>query len=415
MSIQALRERLAASNKAAKALLADKGSQTWSKEDQAAFDNHMDEAERTERQIAATEKMNEKDREENFSDVDEHRITPNAKNGKKVTDVQKGFNVFMRKSFKDMSVDEAMLVRNTMSTTTGSQGGYTVQSEISSQLVDMLKGYGWMRKVASQLTTEKGNPLSYPTTDGTSEQGEWVPQNTSASGADPTFGTVALNVFKVSSKVIVVPIELLQDSEVDIQALVFKRIRQRIGRTANIGYTLGGGTTDPMGLMTAIGVGKVGSTGQTLTITYDDLVDMVDSLDAAYLGEAVDPDSTSKGPGWMFSQTMRRVLRKMKDTTGRPIWMPGFEEGISARSGDMLLGYPVNLNNDIAVPAANAKPLAFGDFSQYLIRDAMEITMYRFDDSAYAKLGQVGFLAFARTGGNLLDVNSAKAYQNSAS
>lgn len=415
MSIQALRERLAASNKAAKALLAEKGAQTWTKEDQATFDNHMEEAERIERQIEATEKMNAKDREENFDDVEEHKISRNAKNGKKQTEVEKGFNIFMRKSFKDMSVEEALAVRNTMSTTTGSQGGYTVQSEIASQLIDMLKGYGWMRKVASQITTEKGNPLSYPTTDGTSEVGEWVPQNTSATGADPTFGTVALNVFKVSSKVIVVPIELLQDSEVDIQALVFKRIRQRIGRTANIGYTVGGGTTDPLGLMTAIGVGKVGATGQTLTVTYDDLVDMVDSLDASYLGEAVDPDSPSPGPGWMFSQTMRRVLRKLKDTTGRPIWMPGYEDGISGRSGDALMGYPVNLNNDMAAPAANAKPLAFGDFSQYLIRDAMEVTMYRFDDSAYAKLGQVGYLAFARTGGTLLDVNSAKAYQNSAS
>jgi HK97 family phage major capsid protein len=415
MSIQALRERLAASNKAAKALLAAKGDQTWSKEDQTAFDNHMDEAERTERQIAAVEKMNAKDKEDNFDDVEENKIARNAKNGAKQSEASKAFNVFMRKSFKDMSVEEALAVRNTMSTTTGSQGGYTVQSEVASQLVDILKGYGWMRKVAGVLRTEKGNPLSFPTSDGTSETGEWVPQNTTATGADPTFGTVALNVFKVSSKVIAVPFELLQDSEVDIQAMVFKRAAQRIGRTANIGYTVGGGTTDPTGLMTAIGVGKVGATGQTLTVTYDDLVDLIDSLDAAYLDEAVDPGTPSAGPGWMFSQTMRRVLRKIKDTSGRPIWMPSYEEGMTVRSKDMLLGYPVNLNNDMAVPAANAKSLAFGDFSKYLIRDAMDVTMFRFDDSAYAKLGQVGYLAWARTGGNLLDVNSAKAYQHSAS
>ena len=43
MSIQALRERLAASNKAAKHLLAEKGSTTWTTEDQGTFDNHADE------------------------------------------------------------------------------------------------------------------------------------------------------------------------------------------------------------------------------------------------------------------------------------------------------------------------------------------------------------------------------------
>lgn len=415
MSIQALRERLAASNKSANAILADKGSQTWTAEDQKKFDDHMDESERLQQQIAAHEKMIAQDQDKSFNDVDEHRIDRNAKNGKKLTDSEKAFNVFLRKSFKDMTVDEALAVRNTMSTTTGSQGGYSVQSTVAGQLIDLLKAYGFMRRVASQMTTEKGEPLSYPTSDGTSEEGEWIAQNTTATDADPTFGTVALNVFKVGSKVVAVPIELLQDSQIDIQAMVFKRLAQRIGRTSNKGYTTGGGTTAPNGLVTAASVGKTGTTGQTLTIIYEDLVDLVDSLDVAYLDEPSDPELPGAAPGWMFGQTLRRVIRKIKDTAGRPIWTPSYDAGIAAnKTPDLLLGYPVNINNDMAVPAANAKSLAFGNFSRYQIRDAMEVTMFRFDDSAYAKLGQVGFLAWARTGGNLLDVNSVKLYQHSA-
>jgi len=415
MSIQELRERLAASNRAAKALLAEKGSQTWTKEDQEKFDNHMDEADRLTRQIAAHEKMNAQDRDENFTDLNEHNITANAKNGKKLTDAEKAFNVFLRKSFKDMTVDEALAVRNTMSTTTGSQGGFSVQSIVASQLIDLLKAFGYMRAVASQITTEQGNPLSYPTSDGTSEVGEWIAQNTTANSADPVFGTVALNVFKAGSKVVAVPIELLQDSQIDIQAMVFKRLADRIGRISNVGYTTGGGTVDPGGLVTAAAVGKVGLVGQTLTIIYDDFVDMVDSLDAAYLSHSgTDKDVGTPEPGWMMSQTLRRVARKIKDTAGRPIWTPSYDEGMSSATPDRLLGYPVYLNNDLAVPAANAKSLAFGQFANYLIRDAMDITMFRFDDSAYMKLGQVGFLAWARTGGNLLDVNSVKLYQHSA-
>lgn len=408
MSIQALRERLAASTKAAKNLLAEKGSQTWSAEDQKTFDNHADESERLTRQIEAHEAMIAKDREENFTDTDDHKIAANAKNGKKLTDADKAMNVFLRKSFKDMSVEEALAIRNTMSTTTGSQGGYSVQSTIASQLIDLMKAYGFMRKVASQLTTEQGNPLSYPTTDGTSETGEWIAQNTTATGADPTFGTVALNVFKASSKIVAVPVELLQDSQIDIQAMVFKRLAQRIGRISNTGYTTGGGSTDPNGIITAASVGKIGATGQTLTILYDDLVDLIDSLDVAYL-------EGGNLPGFMVSQTMRKVLRKIKDTTGRPLWADDNDKGISQGISSTLMGYPVNINNDLAAPAANAKSLVFGDLSQYLIRDAMDITMFRFDDSAYAKLGQVGFLAWARTGGNLLDTNAVKVYQHSAS
>jgi HK97 family phage major capsid protein len=414
MSIQALRERVAASNKEANALLADKGSQVWSKDDQKKFDDLMDDVERTQRQIAAHEKMIAKDREENFTDVDDHRIDRNAKNGKQLTPAMKALNVFMRKSFKDMTVEEALLVRNTMSTTTGSQGGYSVESEVANQLIDLLKAYGFMRRVASQLSTAMGNPLSFPTTDGTSETGEWIAQNTTATGADPTFGTVALNVFKASSKVVAVPFELLQDSQIDIQAMVFKRLRDRIGRISNVGYTTGGGTTDPFGLVTQASVGKTGTTGQTLTIIYDDLVDMADSLDAAYLSHSGTDKDVNGLPSWMFSQTLRRVIRKIKDTAGRPIWTPSYDGGMGVGMPDLLLGYPVNLNNDMPVPAANAKSLAFGLLDRYMIRDAMEMTMFRFDDSAYIKLGQIGFMAWARTGGNLLDTNAVKLYQHSA-
>jgi hypothetical protein len=45
----------------------------------------------------------------------------------------------------------------------------------------------------------------------------------------------------------------------------------------------------------------------------------------------------------------------------------------------------------------------------------MEFTLFRFTDSAYTKLGQVGFLAWARAGGTFVDVGkSLSYYQNSA-
>lgn len=416
-NLQALRERLQEQNRESRKLLDEKGSQTWTVDDQKKFDGFQDEAERLSRQITAHESLIAKDQAENFTDVEEHNIARNGKNGKELTAAEKALNVWMRKSFKDQTVEEVQAIRNTMSTTTGSQGGFSVESDIARQLIDLLKAYGWVRRVASRLLTSQGNPLSYPSSDGTSEVGEWIAQNTTATALDPSFGTVALNVFKASSKIVAVPLELLQDSVIDIQAMVFKRLADRIGRVSNIGYTTGGGTVDPNGLVTAASVGKIGIVGQTLTIIYDDLVDMIDSLDAAYLDVPTSlPEMPGVAPGWMFSQTLRKVLRKLKDTAGRPLWTPSYDGGIGSRATtpDNLMGYPVYINNDFAVPAANAKSLAFGNLQRYMIRDAMELTLFRFDDSAYIKLGQIGFLAWARTGGNLLDVNSVKLYQHSA-
>lgn len=401
MSIQALRERLAALNREGNALLAANGDRVWSKEEQAKFDGLMEEADRAQAQIDRLQAQLDKDREDNFDDV---RNKPKGDAPKKNA-IMEGFELFLRREARHLSAEEAVKVRNTMSTTTGSEGGFTVQTLVAKTLIDLMKDYGGMRREASQITTDSGADLSYPTSDGTSEVGEWVAQNASAASADVVFGTRALNCFKAGSKIITVPIELLQDTNIDIVGLVLKRMRDRIGRVANVGYSIGSGTGQPFGLTAVAGTGKTGTTGQTTTIIYDDLVDMVDSLDVAYqMGKLC----------WMMNQTLRKTVRKIKDTSGRPIWTPSYEAGITQGSPDQLLGYDVCMNNDMPTPAANAKSLAFGDLTRYFIRDAMQVQFFRFDDSAYASKGQVGFLAWARTGGNLMDLNSVKLYQHSA-
>jgi HK97 family phage major capsid protein len=409
MSMQALRERLSAINKEAKNLLESKGSTTWLKEDQAKFDNLMDEAERATRQLEAHQRVLNQEAD------DVTKNPPKNEPGNPKTELMKGLEIYMRKSARDMSQEEAIMVRNTMSTTTSSEGGATVQPIVASSLIDLLKAYGFIRRVAAQISTANGVDMNYPTSDGTSEIGEIIAQNTVATALDASFSTRALNTFKFGSKVITVPIELLQDSSIDVVAMVQRRLRDRIGRIQNTKFTIGTGTGEPFGLSAVAGVGKVGTTGQTLTVIYDDLVDLIDSLDAAYLDNPPsEPQMPSAAPGWMFSQTMRRVVRKIKDTAGRPIWTPSYDEGMSSKTPDLLLGYPVNINNDMPVPAANAKSMAFGNLNKYMIRDAMEVTMFRFEDSVYMTKGQVGFMAWSRAGGNLMDINSVKQYQHSA-
>ena len=46
--------------------------------------------------------------------------------------------------------------------------------------------------------------------------------------------------------------------------------------------------------------------------------------------------------------------------------------------------------------------------------DVLQMQLFRFTDSKYAEKGQVGFLMWARSGGNLLDTAAVKHYANSA-
>lgn len=406
-SIQALRERQAELHRQMNAQLAEKGDRAWTKEDQAVFDNNSDESERLQTQIDAHQKMLDIEAGKSFDKAPRKEPEKN--------ELRKGVELFMRKHPRELTAEEALIVRNTMSTTTASEGGNTVMPKVATELIDFLKAYGFMRRVADSITTSDGAAMSYPTSDGTSEIGEIVLQNVQAASADPTFGTVGLNVHKFGSKIITIPIELLQDTNIDIVALIYRRLRDRIGRIQNQKFTVGTGAGEPNGLVTAAGVGKIGTTGQTTTVIYDDLVDLIDSLDAAYLDNPPsNPEMPGIEPGWMFGQTMRRVIRKIKDTAGRPIWTPSYDAGLTAKTPDLLLGYPVNINNDMPTPAANAKSIAFGNLHRYMIRDAMEVSLFRFDDSAFMSKGQVGFLGWARAGGNLTDVNAVKLYQHSA-
>lgn len=403
MSIQALREHSTELSRQANALLAEKGAQTWSKDDQAKFDGLMDEQERVAGQISAHQRMIDARAETQFTDADKNG-DKHPKNEREAA-IKAGYELYLRKSPNAMTAEEIGKVQNTMSTTTGSQGGFTVDPLVSKEFIDQLADYAGMRRVADRIVTGSGVNISYPTTDGRAEIGEIVAQNATAAAADPVFGAVTLGAYKFSSKIVAIPIELLQDTTIDIVGLVNKRMRDRIGRIQNQKLTIGAGTTEPFGLVTQASVGKTGLTGQTLTVIYDDLVDMIDSIDIAYAAEG--------GFQWSLSQTMRKVVRKLKDTAGRPIFLPGYGS-LQETLNDSMLGYEINVNNDMPVPAANAKSLSFGQHKKYLVRDAMDVTLFRFEDSVYMTKGQVAFLAWARCDGNLLDNAAVKLYQHSA-
>lgn len=322
--------------------------------------------------------------------------------GKGNLDAKALLDKWMRGGDKALSAEDWTAIRNTMSTTTAGEGGYTVATEVASVVLDALKAFGGMRNVATVIRTAQGNPMSWPTSDGTSETGEILAENASATDADPSFGTKSLPVYKYSSKVVTVPIELLMDSSVDMEAFVRGRIAQRLGRITNTHFTTGDGSSKPTGLIGAVSVGKTGASGQTASIIYDDLVDLEHSVDPAY----------RPGSKWMFNDAILKLIKKLKDSQNRPIWLPD----VAGNAPATILGYGYQINQDVATPAASAKTIAFGDLSKYVIRDVMALTYYRFDDSAFAKKGQVGFLAFLRSGGNYMDVGGAvKVYQHPAS
>lgn len=399
-NLQAERERRTALAKETRNLLDQNPGTAWTDDHQKQYDERVAEIERIDDAITRHQKLMDLTAEEHLRDA----VRDTAPAGTKDEAVAL-FDKWCRGGDNALTPDEWRAVRNTMSTTTDAEGGYTVPTTVATTILDALKAYGGMRAVADVIRTTTGEAMNFPTSDGTSEEGELVGENTSATDADISFGVKSLPVYKYSSKVVTVPWELLQDSSADIEGFVRGRLQVRLGRITNKHFTVGTGSGQPNGLITAASVGVTGAVSATAKITYEDLVDLEHSVDPAYRAAA----------SWMMHDDMLKLIRKVKDTEGRPIFAPGYEQGNPGGAPDRLLNRAITVNQAIASPAVSAVSLAFGDFSYYKIRDVLAVTLFRFTDSAYTKKGQVGFLAWMRSGGNLVDVGGAvKTFKHGA-
>jgi HK97 family phage major capsid protein len=407
ISIQALREQRNAISKEMRNLLDNNPDAKWKENGCDAKWMELDaKLVEIDAQITREQRMLDANAEERFNALTGTAADRAEHGGRQPTAQQQQYARWLRGGNEALTAAEWTAIRNTMSTDTPAQGGFTVQTDIAKSIIEALKSFGGMRQVSEVFTTAQGNPIAFPTSDGTSEMGEIIGQNASATAADPTFGSVGLPVFKYSSKIVAVPLELLQDSEVDIETFIRNRLSTRLGRVTNNHFTAGDGTNKPKGLFASLSAGVVAAVGGATAVSFDNLVDLQESIDEAYSG----PNCK-----WMFHQSTRKAVRKLKDANGRPIWTPSYDAGIANASPDQLLGHDIQINNDAPQLGASSTPIAYGDFSYYKIRDVMGLTLFRFADSAYASKGQVGFLAWLRSGGAWTDIGgAAKTFQNSA-
>lgn len=295
-------------------------------------------------------------------------------------------------------------IQGAQSTST-TAGGYTIPAAFYAQLEQALKFFGGMRQVATVIQTAGGQDLPMPTVNDTAQVGAILSENTQVAAQDVTFGQVVLKSYVYSSKLVLVSLQLLQDSAFDIGALLANLLGERLGRIQNTHFTTGTGSSQPNGIVTASASGKVGTTGQTATVIFDDLVDLIHSIDPLY---------RQNNCRFMMNDASLKVVRKLKDSQNRPIFLPGYGD-VTQSFGDTLLGYPITVNNDVATMAANAKSILFGRLDKYFVREVLGIQVVQMRER-YADYLQVGFHAFNRCDGNLLDAgtNPVKYYANSA-
>jgi HK97 family phage major capsid protein len=352
--------------------------------------------------------IEDEQRAERLAAIDHTRTIPQTEGpaADEQRDYAAAFDVFMRRGMNDLTAEQRTLMARyearDQSASTTTAGGYTVPQDFLVKITETLKAYGGIMGIANVIETTDGRTLPWPSDDDTANVGALITENTADSTQDLTFGQKQLSAYTYTSKAIKLSLELLQDTAFNLEAFVAKKIGQRVGRAVSAHLATGDGSSKPTGIGTAPTTGKTGATGQTGSIIYDDIVDLIHSVDAAY----------RNGGNCRFAMNdlSLAVVRKLKDTQGHPLWQPSVTAGVP----DTLLSYGVTTDNGLPTMAANAKSILFGDFDAgYIIRQARNIDVVRLAER-WADQRQVGFFGFLRIDAKPDDTAAVKAYVNSA-
>lgn len=196
--------------------------------------------------------------------------------------------------------------------------------------------------------------------------------------------------------------DLLEDADVDVEAEVRNVLEEDLLEGIGAALITGDGIKKPRGLLSYTTVanasyawGKLGfivSGAAAALDNPDKLIDLVHALKPAY----------RNGAAFLMNDLTLSVIRKFKDTTDQYLWQPGLQAGVPSQ----LIGYPVELDDNMPDIGANAFPVAFGNFRRaYVVVNRRGMAMLR---DPYTAKPFVKFYTTKRIGGGIKHFEAVK-------
>lgn len=351
------------------------------------------------------EELQKEEVEQRSKDGNSESLLNTKSSAEKEKEYRAVFSKYLRWGASSLKSSEQQLLMERRGTdpqtTADARGGYTIPQGFSDELEIRMKYFGEMLNVARLFNTSTGNSIEWPTVDDTSAIGSILTETAGAAAVqDMTFGQKILDAYLYTTGIVKVSVQLAQDSAFDLESFLIDAFSERLGRIINQHATTGSGSSQPNGFVTAATVGKTAAAVDG--VTRSELVDLLHSVDRAYRANGI----------WMFNDSTLAAIKKLSFGTGddRPLWVPSMREG----EPDTLEGYGYSVNNDMADLGAENKPVAFGDFSKYVIRLAGDPVFVRMQERYMDEL-KVGFISYRRMDGELIQANAIKVLQNAAS
>lgn len=316
-------------------------------------------------------------------------------------------------------------------------GGYLIPQGFWQNLQVALKAYGGLLDRCNVIQTASGQPMPWPSVDPTGITGKYLTEVSQlgfggdSAGTNYEFGQGMLNAWTIVSGVVLASLQLLNDSAFDVNQFVVDRMGEAIGRKVAAELQTGSGNSAMLGIQTALaakadsGIGKGGvfvqQPGKVTLLGQATAAQKHQSSGANNIGfedaqamiTYVDPAYRAAGRcAWIASDVTLAQLRNVTDAYGHPLWQPSVVPG----NPDMVLGYPVVLDQNVGTAASNAVGgLLFGDFhTAMVVRQVNQAGTMRLTER-YADFLQVGFLSYIRIDSRSNDLRAAVALKGASS
>ncbi|MGB3830386.1 MAG: phage major capsid protein [Mesorhizobium sp.] len=290
-----------------------------------------------------------------------------------------------------------------MSYGSGQDGGYLVPAETETEIGRRLAALSPIRSIASvrqvsSAVLKKPFSVTGPAVGWVAETAERQ-QTDTATLAELQFPTAELYAMPAATAA------LLEDAVVDLDQWISGEVEAAFAQQEGIAFVSGNGTNKPKGFLAYAQVAESawqwGKIGYTLTGVEGDLpatdpanvlIDTIYSLKAGYRQNA----------SWVMNRKTQAAIRKLKDDDGNYVWQPPSAPGQRA----LLMGFPVVEAEDMPGIAADATPIAFGDFGRgYLVVDRTGVRVLR---DPYSAKPYVLFYTTKRVGGGVQDFDAIK-------
>ncbi len=299
---------------------------------------------------------------------------------------RKVFTQFLRKGMDGMAPEEVKVL--TVSDDTGA--GYLAPAEYVREIIKAEAELSPIRSVAQVRQTSQRS-LEIPRRTG-QFSAIWVGEiETRSETTGYTIGLEEVAAHELLAEVYLSN-QMIEDSVFNIEQELGEEFSERFAVAEGAAFVSGSGVKQPEGFLDNTDVGETVS-GSAATIADangqgDGIIDLFYGVKTAY----------GRNGTWLLNRNTLASVRKLKDSQNQYIWQPGMAPG----QANTILGAPYVEVPDMPNEAANAYPMAYGDWRRaYLIVDRITMSVLR-DPFTRASQGQVKFVARRRVGGQVV-------------